>query len=63
LGMTLQNSPSPACSEKRCTWARLHGRRPRGRACPWIVITDANGGTTALSRGYRVPVLWIMKVQ
>jgi hypothetical protein len=30
LGMTLQNSPSPACSEKRCTWARLHGRRPRG---------------------------------
>jgi hypothetical protein len=37
--------------------------RSDSRSDPWVVITGADGSSTTIPRGYRVPVLWIMKVQ
>ncbi|KAJ7143600.1 hypothetical protein C8R43DRAFT_1014699 [Mycena crocata] len=36
--------------------------RSDSRSDPWVVVTN-DGGNTTLPRGYRVPLLWLAKVQ
>jgi hypothetical protein len=37
--------------------------RSDSRSDPWVTITSNDSGTTTLPRGYRVPLLWLAKVQ
>ncbi|KAJ6504712.1 hypothetical protein C8R47DRAFT_155895 [Mycena vitilis] len=37
--------------------------RSDSRSDPWVVVSTNDSGNATLPRGYRVPVLWLMKVQ
>ncbi|KAJ6583958.1 hypothetical protein DFH09DRAFT_264234 [Mycena vulgaris] len=37
--------------------------RSDSRSDPWVVVTSNDSGSTTLPRGYRVPLLWLTKVQ
>ncbi|KAJ7901599.1 hypothetical protein B0H13DRAFT_2663935 [Mycena leptocephala] len=37
--------------------------RSDSRSDPWVIVSSNDSGITMLPRGYRVPLLWLMKVQ
>ncbi|KAJ7069433.1 hypothetical protein C8F01DRAFT_513919 [Mycena amicta] len=37
--------------------------KSENRADPWVTVTQADGTTTTLPRGYRIPLLWLHRVQ
>ncbi|KAK7022142.1 hypothetical protein R3P38DRAFT_1110035 [Favolaschia claudopus] len=37
--------------------------RNDNRSDPWVVVSSADGATTAVPRGYRIPLLWLARVQ
>ncbi|KAJ7182005.1 hypothetical protein C8R46DRAFT_1186860, partial [Mycena filopes] len=38
-------------------------KRTDNRSDPWVTVTTPNEGTATLPRGYRIPLLWLTKVQ
>ncbi|KAF7314694.1 hypothetical protein MKEN_00943300 [Mycena kentingensis (nom. inval.)] len=36
--------------------------KSESRSDPWVTVTQTNGTTTTVPRGYRVPLLWIQRV-